>query len=266
MTFYLESHAHARKKWEFEAGIEKEKLDEIVSRENHVELFPVFSLALSYFRIPDYEIKLRYILQGVELKTSEGDIIAIGIEKNIPSMKNPYETIELIREQDGIAIVPHPFTKCYGMFRNARYEDAEKFMKKYRDMCYFEKINTWTDIMDPQGKIKTHEFSKKYNSMNKDEQLRELGGSDAKFGHEDFASSMTTVIYDKKIKDKHDLLEVLREDVRTIPRGNKKIDAYKIILSHPLESMKHAFLIPNRIGPYETLKNTIEYAKSSLRK
>ena len=48
-------------------------------------------------------------IPGVELKTGEGHLIALGISEDIESYLPLDETIERIHEQGGLAIAPHPF-------------------------------------------------------------------------------------------------------------------------------------------------------------
>lgn len=49
------------------------------------------------------------IIPGVEVTTSEGHLLALGVEEVPPRKKSPEETIEIIHSLGGIAIVPHPF-------------------------------------------------------------------------------------------------------------------------------------------------------------
>lgn len=51
------------------------------------------------------------IIPAMEISTLKGHIVALGIEEEIKSKISPEETIERIREQGGIAVVPHPFVR-----------------------------------------------------------------------------------------------------------------------------------------------------------
>jgi len=53
------------------------------------------------------------IIPGLEVKSKQGDIIALGIEKNIPKNLSAEETIHRIHKLGGIAIAAHPFGKLY---------------------------------------------------------------------------------------------------------------------------------------------------------
>lgn len=49
------------------------------------------------------------IIPGVEVTTSKGHLLALGVKEVPPKKKSPEETIEIIHSLGGIAIVPHPF-------------------------------------------------------------------------------------------------------------------------------------------------------------
>jgi predicted metal-dependent phosphoesterase TrpH len=65
------------------------------------------------------------IIVGEEVKTSDGDLIAIFIEKLVPPGMSAPDTIAAIREQGGLVGVPHPFdrTRGYGRKSGADLED-----------------------------------------------------------------------------------------------------------------------------------------------
>jgi predicted metal-dependent phosphoesterase TrpH len=48
------------------------------------------------------------IIPGVEISSRDGHVLALGVKENIPSKLSANETITLIHEQGGIAIIPHP--------------------------------------------------------------------------------------------------------------------------------------------------------------
>ena len=49
------------------------------------------------------------IIPGIEIKSKEGYILGLNIEKIIPKGLSARETIKEIREMGGLAIIPHPF-------------------------------------------------------------------------------------------------------------------------------------------------------------
>jgi predicted metal-dependent phosphoesterase TrpH len=51
------------------------------------------------------------IIPAMEISTIKGHIVALGIQEEIKSKMSPEETIEQVREQGGIAVIPHPFVR-----------------------------------------------------------------------------------------------------------------------------------------------------------
>ena len=49
------------------------------------------------------------VIVGQEVRTAEGDIIALFIERSIPSGRGLEESVELVRQQDGLVGLAHPF-------------------------------------------------------------------------------------------------------------------------------------------------------------
>jgi len=49
------------------------------------------------------------IIPGIEIKSKEGDILGLNIEKIIPNGLSAKETVKRIKEAGGMAIIPHPF-------------------------------------------------------------------------------------------------------------------------------------------------------------
>jgi predicted metal-dependent phosphoesterase TrpH len=54
------------------------------------------------------------VLPGEEVKTREGELIALFIHQTIPPRLTPEETITRIRDQGGLVLVPHPFDRVRG--------------------------------------------------------------------------------------------------------------------------------------------------------
>lgn len=48
------------------------------------------------------------VIVGEEVKTSEGEIIGLYLERRIPADLSPEETVAAIREQGGLVYLPHP--------------------------------------------------------------------------------------------------------------------------------------------------------------
>ena len=50
-------------------------------------------------------------LPGIEVSTSDGHLLALGVEEKIPAGEPVETTIEKVRERGGVAVIPHPFQR-----------------------------------------------------------------------------------------------------------------------------------------------------------
>jgi len=72
------------------------------------------------------------VIPGVEVSTSDGHLLALGVRELPPKGRSPEETIEFVHQRGGIAIVSHP----YHLFRHAMYrippcDAVEVYNSKY---------------------------------------------------------------------------------------------------------------------------------------
>lgn len=51
------------------------------------------------------------IIPGIEVKSKQGDILGLNVKDAIPPGLSVIETIEKIRKQGGMVIIPHPFSR-----------------------------------------------------------------------------------------------------------------------------------------------------------
>ena len=49
------------------------------------------------------------VIPGEEIMTSQGELLALFVEREVPSGLEPRETIERLRAQGAVIVVPHPF-------------------------------------------------------------------------------------------------------------------------------------------------------------
>ncbi len=73
------------------------------------------------------------VIPSMEVSTLKGHIVALGIQEEIKPRMSPEETIDMIRDQGGIAIVPHPFV---------RYREGLCDYVKELDMDAIETLNS----------------------------------------------------------------------------------------------------------------------------
>jgi len=57
-------------------------------------------------RAPEYGL---VAIPGIEISTKAGHVLGLGVDKAIPPGLSYESTLEAIHEQDGLAIIPHPF-------------------------------------------------------------------------------------------------------------------------------------------------------------
>lgn len=103
------------------------------------------------------------IIPGIEVKTKEGDILALNVKEEVPKGLLAKETIKRIKEIGGMAIIPHPFGwTC-------------SFKGKLEDLVSeINGIEVLNASLFGKGNKKTFDFCKKYN-------LPFTAGSDAHF-------------------------------------------------------------------------------------
>ena len=62
------------------------------------------------------------VITASEIRTPNGDVLAYGIQEDINGKIGFMETIDKIRQQGGIAVVAHPFTKAFGFLTKTRWQ------------------------------------------------------------------------------------------------------------------------------------------------
>jgi predicted metal-dependent phosphoesterase TrpH len=72
------------------------------------------------------------VIPGVEVSTSDGHLLALGIRELPPRGRSPEETIEFVHLRGGIAIVSHPYHLFrHAMFRIPPCDAVEVYNSKY---------------------------------------------------------------------------------------------------------------------------------------
>lgn len=49
------------------------------------------------------------VIPGVEVKTLQGEVIGLFVEHHVPKKISFIETVEMIHDQNGLVVIPHPF-------------------------------------------------------------------------------------------------------------------------------------------------------------
>jgi predicted metal-dependent phosphoesterase TrpH len=80
------------------------------------------------------------VIPGVEVSSSKGHILVLGINQNIEPLLSPEETIKRARKLGGTVIIPHPFKRSshgIGSFEGLDIDAAEIFNSR----CLFNRAN-----------------------------------------------------------------------------------------------------------------------------
>jgi hypothetical protein len=80
------------------------------------------------------------VIPGIEVTSSKGHILVLGIRKNIEPLLSPEETIERARKHGGTVIIPHPFKQSshgIGSFEGLDIDAVEVFNSR----CILNKSN-----------------------------------------------------------------------------------------------------------------------------
>jgi predicted metal-dependent phosphoesterase TrpH len=65
--------------------------------------------ALQALALAEADLTLPRVIPGIEVSTADGDVIGLYVREPVPSGLPASVTIELIRQQGGLAYLPHPF-------------------------------------------------------------------------------------------------------------------------------------------------------------
>ncbi|MCW3975281.1 MAG: PHP domain-containing protein [Candidatus Bathyarchaeota archaeon] len=100
--FKLDIHVHTTNS--SDSCINLETIPEILDKKG------LDGLAITdHDKITKYDIKEKIVLQGAEISTINGHLIALNIKKNINSGMSMGRTINEVHSQGGIAIIAHPY-------------------------------------------------------------------------------------------------------------------------------------------------------------
>ncbi|GAW93992.1 PHP domain-containing protein [Calderihabitans maritimus] len=110
------------------------------------------------------------VIVGEEIRTSEGELIGLFLEEKIPPGLSPEETVERIREQDGLVVVPHPFDR----FRSSAIRTSA-----------LHRIIDKVDIIETFNSRNNYRHdNRKAEQLAKQHCIPEIAGSDAHFSME----------------------------------------------------------------------------------
>jgi predicted metal-dependent phosphoesterase TrpH len=110
------------------------------------------------------------MITGVEVSTRQGHLLGLFVRKAPKAMRSVEESIEAIKEQDGLVIVPHPLGRLVPSLSRAKIDEL---LNKGYPIDGIEMYNPSPANRSMRAIVRT---------ANQDWQLAETGGSDAHFG------------------------------------------------------------------------------------
>lgn len=96
------------------------------------------------------------VIVGEEVKTAEGEVVGLFLERTIPGGLSFAETLEAIREQNGIVYLPHPFDRLhtvpsYGVLK--RHVDEIDVVEVFNSRLAFPAFNERAELFAQRYRI-----------------------------------------------------------------------------------------------------------------
>jgi len=164
------------------------------------------------------------VIPACEVTSKDGHILAYGIKKEIPKKLGAEKTIELIHQQGGIAVAPHPFTLL----------NLEK--KSLGRKVFDLDLDGWETASATCFKKENLIFQKEFK-MRKN--LTQTGGSDS---HSLDFIGLGVTVFKKEIKTIDDVLSALKNK-QTETKIIKYVQIYKKYLASFRDQFK--FILRN---------------------
>ncbi len=112
------------------------------------------------------------VVTGIEVTTIEGHLLALFVDRPIPSLKSLSRTIESIHAAGGLAVIPHPLS---WLTRSIGRHGIERVLAVENDSIWFDGIELAN--MSPAGRV----TQARARRLNERWRMAATGGSDAHF-------------------------------------------------------------------------------------
>lgn len=156
------------------------------------------------------------VLPGMEVSTTEGHLLVLGIREDIPHDLTYLETIGIARQKGGVVIAAHPF-KSGGIGYGAKDADA---VETFNSRCIFDENTRAKELAKEHGKP-------------------EVGGSDSHL-----LSTIGLAYTDIEAEpDEKSVLSAIREG-RTSSSG--QVVPLSVVVIHMLRSLQRKFRKPGK--------------------
>jgi predicted metal-dependent phosphoesterase TrpH len=174
-------------------------------------------------------------IPGAEVSTADGHLLALGIEK-LPEKGKPFmHTMKNIREQGGVAIIPHPFQRTRHGVKKSKIKDCDAI----------EVYNSWLFTGWRNRKAKAYAEKHGYSKVaNSDAHI--LGTVGKAY------TEINTSITDKEELEAEDVLKAIKNGSNQIHGKRKPVrlstrDYGKAMLKKIGWFMKETFFLPVKI-------------------
>lgn len=112
------------------------------------------------------------VMAGVEITTLQGHLLALGLERPVPSFRSLPATLDAVHKQNGLCLIPHPMS---WLTRSIGRRSIERVLARRTDGLWFDGIEQ--SNQSPAGRqmdAKVHLLNQRYG-------LPIAGGSDAHY-------------------------------------------------------------------------------------
>jgi predicted metal-dependent phosphoesterase TrpH len=113
------------------------------------------------------------VITGVEITTIEGHLLALGIDRPVPSFRSLTSTLDAVHRQGGVCLIPHPMS---WLTRSIGRHGIERVLSRRADGFWFDGIELSNP--SPAGRV----IERRARQLNDaDFHLPAAGGSDAHY-------------------------------------------------------------------------------------
>ena len=122
MTFFIDLHCHTSASFDCLASPESQVRAAAARGLTHLAITDHDRID-GALRVRDAAPEGLTVIVGEEVKTADGDLIALFLERAVPPGRPARETIDAVRAQGGLVGIPHPFDRYRGsMLKDPRLE------------------------------------------------------------------------------------------------------------------------------------------------
>jgi len=143
---------------------------DVIAITDHDDLAPALAARELYARHGGYRFEF---VAGMEVTTIEGHLLALFVERRVPSFRSLPATLDAIHAQGGLAVIPHPMSP---LTRSIGRHGIERILKRRADGLWFDGIELANQ--SPAGRL----TARRARDLNQARfHLAAVGGSDAHY-------------------------------------------------------------------------------------